>query len=88
MESPQWKNRPNFSTLLDFFSEMKNVLVYALFLSNDLEYVWKDLIAKEKVLIWKRETLPVCLLHLKNRVNSKLMLLLYNEIKRMCPVYI
>ena len=63
---------------------MKNVLVYALFLSNDLEYVWKDLVQTRKVLIWKKEVAVICLLHLKNRVNSKLMLLLYNEIKRTC----
>ena len=52
-----------------FSAEMKDVLVYILDLSNNLEYVNSSL-NKKHVLTSKRENILLCLLHMKNRYLS------------------
>jgi len=84
IKSDVWKNRPHrnkvWATAEEAFcAEMKDVLVYLLDLSNNLEYVL-NVTTKEYVLTFKREIIIPCLLHMKNRINSKLIVLFYGEV--------
>ncbi len=86
MKSEFWPNRPHAGKVyssadLATNAEIKDVLVYLLTMKNLLEYT--TLANSADSLIWKREMLVPCVLHKVNRINSTIMVLLFDEIARL-----
>ena len=86
--SPQWGHRQHGPGALDHpagsMEEARDVLIYAKFLSNDLECELNLVndARREFKIIHDRSALSPCGLHKVNRVNSTIIRLILNEVKR------